>query len=198
MNNKAQMQTVWIVLIVIGVIALLGILTMVALYNGIITRDADAEKAWGNVETAYQRRADLIPNLVNTVKGIADFEKSTYLAVTEARTKWLSAGTPNEKIAAGQQLDSALSRLLVTVENYPDLKANQNFLALQDELAGTENRIKFERDNYNNAVKNYKLTTRRFPSSMVAGMFGFDKDKWSMFAAKEGAEDPVDVEFDFE
>ena len=131
---------------------------------------------------------DLIPNLVEVVKGAANFEKSTYVAVTEARTKWINAKTPSDQLAATNEFDSALSRLLVTVEAYPELKASANYLALQDELSGTENRIKFERDNYNTAVQDYTQAVRMFPGNIFAGMFGFSADKWKMFESTAGAE----------
>ena len=185
MNNKSQVALIALIVIVVVIIGC--VLFVIGAYNNLVTLDVSTSKAWGNVETAYQRRADLIPNLVATVKGAANFEKSTYVAVTEARTQWLSASTPEEQMAAGQNMESALARLLVTVESYPDLKATQNFLSLQDELAGTANRLKFEQDNYNAAVQSYQMGVRRFPSNIFAGMFGFSVDKWKMFKAANGA-----------
>lgn len=194
--NKNGMGGAGITLIIIGLLALFTVLWAIGTYNSLVQKDVSSEKAWGNVETAYQRRADLIPNLVEVVKGVANFEKSTYLAVTEARTKWLNAQTVDEKMVAGQEMESSLSRLLVTVENYPELKANENFLSLQDELAGTENRVKFERDNYNEEVKKYKQAVRMFPSNIIANMYHFDVDKWKMFEAEEGADTAPEVSFD--
>src|SRR3989338_6223834 len=137
MKNKS----LWITLG--GVVVLL--LFFVGTYNSLAKMDENVNNKWAQVQTVYQRRADLIPNLVETVKGAKDFEQSTLIAVTEARSRWSGAKTPSEQVAATNQLEGALSRLLVVVENYPDLKSNQNFLALQDELAGTENRISVER-----------------------------------------------------
>jgi LemA protein len=190
MNHKGQLG---IVLLVILAVFVAGILIVAGMYNSLVQNDVAAGKAWGNVQTAYQRRADLIPNLVATVQGVANFEKSTYTAVTEARSGWTNAKTSEEKVAAAQSMDSALSRLLVVMENYPDLKANQNFLALQDELSGTENRVKFERDNYNKAVQAYQLSVRSFPTNIMAGMFGFSADKWKMFEADQGAQNAPKV-----
>lgn len=194
MDKKAISGVAIGVLIVLGVLALIFMM-IAGIYNSLVMKDAIVEKSWGNVESAYQRRADLIPNLVEVVKGAANFEKSTYLAVTEARTQWLNAQTPTEKIAAGEQMDTALARLLVTVENYPDLKASANFLALQDELSGTENRIKFERDNYNEKVQEYKIATRSFPSNIIANSFGFDLERWKTFEAEPVAEEAPKVNF---
>lgn len=185
MNNKGQGAIIALVVILVLIVGV--ILFAVSAYNNLVNLDVSTSKAWGNVETAYQRRADLIPNLVATVQGAANFEKSTYIGVAEARTQWLGAQTVNDKMVAGQNMESALARLLVTVESYPQLKANQNFLGLQDELAGTANRLKFEQDNYNGAVQNYQYGVRKFPSNLFAGMFGFSADKWQMFKANEGA-----------
>lgn len=163
--------------------------------------EANNEK-WAAVEGAYQRRADLIPNLVSTVKGYADFEQETLTKVIEARAKATSitidpSNTTPEQFAEFQKaqdgLSGALSRLLLTVERYPDLKANQNFLELQAELSGTENRINVARNDYNTAVKAYNTYIRRFPQSMLAGMYGFEKR--TMFQASEGAQNAPKVEF---
>lgn len=170
--------------------------------NSAVTLNQNIEEAWGNVETSYQRRNDLIGNLVNTVKGAADFEKSTLTAVIEARAKATSIQvdptniTPEQLAAFSQAqsgVSSALSRLLVTVEQYPDLKANQNFLKLQDELASTENQILTARTRFNEAVKPYNTHISTFPNSIFAGMFGFQKKEY--FKAVEGAEKPVEVKF---
>lgn len=194
MNNKG-IGGALIVLIIIAAVVVIGIFWVMGSYNSLVQKDLAVENSWSKVETAYQRRFDLIPNLVETVKGVANFEKSTYLGVAEARTQWTNAKTVNDKVVAGQQFESALARLMVAVEAYPELKANQNFIALQDELAGTENRIKFERDNYNDAVMQYKSAVRSFPTNFIAGMFGFGLDKWKMFESQDGAANAPKVNF---
>ncbi len=139
--------------------------------NKLVGLDEQVKKSWANVENQLQRRIDLIPNLVETVKGYASHESEVLINVTKARASVAGAGTPQEKIDANNQLTSALSRLLVVVEKYPDLKANQNFMALQDELAGTENRISVERTRYNEAANAFNATRRKIPYSLVAGSF---------------------------
>mgnify|MGYP002518758943 FL=1 len=164
-------------------------------YNGLVDANAEVEKKWANVESVYQRRADLIPNLVATVKGYAEHEESTLQAVTDARTRATSitidpaTATPEQMeawMAAQDEVSGALGRLLAVAESYPDLKANQNFLQLQAQLEGTENRISVERQKYNEAVKEYNVMVRRFPNNIIASMFGFDAK--SMFEAQAGAE----------
>ncbi len=191
----------WIIPVVI--IAIL-IIFSASSYNGLVGVRADAKTAWADVESSYQRRNDLIGNLVNTVKGAADFERNTLTDVIEARSKATSvnvdAGNLNEaQLAqfqqAQNQVSGALSRLLVTVERYPDLKANQNFLALQSQLEGTENRINVARDRYNEAVNKYDKKKHSFPTVIFAGILGFED--MARFKADEGAEKPVDVEFNF-
>ena len=171
-------------------------------YNRLVEQDEQIAQQWAQVENAYQRRADLIPNLVNTVKGYADFEQETLTQVIEARSKATAVNINPENLnpeainrfeAAQDQLSSALSRLLVTVERYPDLKANQNFLELQAQLEGTENRIAFERKKFNDAVANYNTSVRKFPRNIVAALFGFDRKGY--FEASEGAEEAPQVEF---
>ena len=144
-------------------------------YNSLVTLDEGVKGAWAQVENQLQRRYDLIPNLVETVKGYAAHEKEVFLKVTEARAKVGGATSINDKIAANNGLTAALSRLLLVVERYPDLKANTNFIRLQDELAGTENRIAVERRRYNETVKAFNIKIRRFPTNLLAGMFGFEK-----------------------
>jgi LemA protein len=144
-------------------------------YNSLVTLDEGVKAAWAQVENQLQRRYDLIPNLVETVKGYAAHEKEVFLKVTEARAKVGGATTIGDKIAANNGLSAALSRLLLVVERYPDLKANTNFIRLQDELAGTENRIAVERRRYNETVKAYNIKIRRFPTNLLAGLFGFEK-----------------------
>lgn len=171
-------------------------------YNRLVDQDEAIAQQWAQVENAYQRRADLIPNLVNTVKGYADFEQETLTQVIEARSKAtsinveadnLSPEAINQFQAAQQELSSALSRLLVTVERYPDLKANQNFLELQAQLEGTENRIAFERKKFNDSVGEYNRSVRRFPRNIVAAIFGFDRKGY--FEADEGASEAPQVQF---
>lgn len=171
-------------------------------YNRLVDQDENISQQWAQVENAYQRRADLIPNLVNTVKGYAEFEQETLTGVIEARSKATSINVEADNLspeaiqnfqAAQDQLSSALSRLLVTVERYPDLKANQNFLELQAQLEGTENRIAFERKKFNDAVGEYNRSVRRFPRNIVASLFGFDRKGY--FEAESGAEVAPTVEF---
>ncbi len=188
---------------IIAAVLIIGIYSWVkGINNTAVTLSQTVEQSWGDVQTAYQRRNDLIGNLVNTVKGAADFEKSTLTAVIEARAKATSTTidptniTPEQLAAfnsAQSGLSSSLSRLLVTVEKYPDLKANQNFLKLQDELASTENQILTARTRFNEAVKPYNTHIKTFPNSLFAGVFGF-KEK-AYFTAVEGAEKPVEVKF---
>ncbi|NOZ80523.1 MAG: LemA family protein [DPANN group archaeon] len=182
-----------IVLLVVVVLLLFSGIWLVAAYNGLVSLDENVNGKWAQVETVYQRRADLIPNLVETVKGAKDFEQSVLLGVTEARTKWLNAKSPGDQVAAANQMDGALSRLLVTVEAYPDIKSNQNFIALQDELANTENKIAVERKRYNDAVQIFNAKIRRFPTSIVAGMFGFDQRIY--YRSDEGTEKAPGVKF---
>lgn len=176
----------------------------VSLYNGLVKKDEAAQAAWSQVENVYQRRMDLIPNLVNTVKGAADFERSTLEDVVTARAsatqvKVDPSNLTEENIAlyqkAQENLSGSLSRLLVTVERYPELKANQNFRDLQAQLEGTENRITVERKKFNEAVRSYNTAIRRFPRNIVAGMFGFEKKGY--FEAAQGAENAPEVSFDF-
>ena len=188
-------------IIIIAIIAAIAIWTVWG-YNDLASMDENVSSQWANVETQYQRRADLIPNLVNTVKGYAAHEQETLKGVVEARSKATqikldaSELTP-EKLAQFQQvqgeLTTALNKLLAIREAYPDLKANQNFLELQAQLEGTENRINVARKNFNDAAKDYNTAIRRFPKNILAGMFGFDKRAY--FEAQEGAEVAPTVEF---
>jgi LemA protein len=175
-------------------------------YNRLVTLDQNVNKKWGDVQSVYQRRADLIPNLVNTVQGAANFEKSTIVEVTNARasvgqvkidpSKAPTDPAQLEQFQAAQgALSSALSRLLVVVERYPELKSNQNFLGLQAQLEGTENRISVERNNFNAAVQDFNTAVRRFPTNTIAGMFGFSARPF--FAAQPGAEKAPAVNFNF-
>jgi LemA protein len=194
-----------VLLVVFGVLAfaiLIGVWTGFRAYNKMVPLDEAVTSQWSQVENVYQRRADLIPNLVNTVKGYADFEKSTLTQVIEARAKATSvnitADNLNEQnMAQFQQaqdgLSSALSKLMVVVEKYPDLKANQNFLELQSQLEGTENRIANERMKFNETTKTYNVYIRKFPAMIFAGMFGFDQKPY--FKAAEGADKAPEVKF---
>ncbi len=164
-----------IVIIVIVLIILIPFLYLKGTYNSLVTMDEEIKGAWAQVENQLQRRYDLIPNLVETVKGYAAHEREVFIQVTEARSKVAGAANIPDKIAANNDLSAALSRLLVVVERYPELKANTNFIRLQDELAGTENRIAVERRRYNEMVKAFNARIRRFPTNIVAGMFGFEK-----------------------
>lgn len=188
--------------IIIIVVAVVAIIWCVTSYNGLVKMDEGVGTAWSNVENQYQRRADLIPNLVNTVKGYASHEKETLDAVVSARSRatqmTVSANdlTP-EKLQAYQkaqgEVGAALGRLLAITENYPDLKANQNFLELQAQLEGTENRISVERRNFNEAAKEYNTAIRTFPRNLIAGMFGFEKRPY--FEAEEAASKAPEVKF---
>jgi len=165
-------------LIVIGIVLLVTLIPFGYLkgtYNSLVRMDEGIKGAWAQVENQLQRRYDLIPNYVETVKGYAKHEKEVFLKVTQARSKVAEAGAISEKIAANKELSSALARLLLVVERYPNLKANANFIRLQDELAGTENRISVERRRFNEAVKVYNTKIRSFPTNFIAGMFGFEK-----------------------
>jgi LemA protein len=187
--------------IVIGILVLLVLMGGCS-YNGMNKSRVNVDEKWAGVQSSYQRRADLIPNLVSTVKGAADFEKSTLTAVIEARAKAtqmnVNAGdlTPEkmkEFQAAQGQLSQALGRLMVVSEQYPQLKANQNFLSLQDQLEGTENRIKVSRDDFNGAVKEFNVKVTSFPANILAGIFGFKERP--MFQADQGAQSAPKVEF---
>src|SRR6202047_4290497 len=164
------------VLIVIAVLALIAFVAFgqyVGVRNTLVTKNEAVKAAWSQVDIALQRRADLIPNLVATVKGIAQQEQTVFGDIAKARSALLSAGNPTDKIAANGQLDGALGRLLAIVENYPQLKSNENFLRLQDELAGTENRIAVERKRYDDAIQVYNTYINLFPNNVIAGMSGF-------------------------
>lgn len=163
-------------------------------HNRIVTLDENVKTAWAQVETVLQRRFDLIPNLVNTVKGYAKQESSVLEEVTRLRSQWGAARTVPQKAATANRLEGALGRLMVVVERYPDLKSNQNFMALQDELAGTENRVAVERRRYNDAVRAYNVGIRTFPANLVAGMFGF-KARTNYFQAETGAAKAPKVQF---
>lgn len=160
-------------LIGLGVVALVLVIGAIGIYNNIVSFHETITTKWAQVENQLQRRNDLIPNLVNSVKGYASHEKTVFEDVTKARSQWSNAGTMDDKVKAAANMDAALSRLLLVVENYPNLKADQTFLRLMDELSGTENRIAVERMRYNDAVRDYNITVRRFPGNIVAQMFGY-------------------------
>lgn len=198
------MRKTIIVIGVIVVIAAILILPLMGIYNGLVSSEENVNKKWADVQGAYQRRADLIPNLVNTVKGYADFEQQTLIKVIEERanatrpqlnldpTKLDDASLAQYQ-KAQDELGQSLSRLLVVVEQYPDLKANQNFLDLQTQLEGTENRINVERRNFNESVQQFNTKLRKFPTNMIAGMFGFKSKPY--FQSQPGAENAPKVEF---
>jgi len=182
-----------IIVVVLVLVILWAGFSIKGMYNSMVLLDEDTKTAWSQVETVLQRRFDLIPNLVATVKGFAQQEQEVLTKVTEARSRVGQAQTPNEQISANNQLTSALGRLLVVVERYPELKSDQNFIRLQDELAGTENRIAVERRRYNESVRIYNQKIRSFPTVLVAGTFGFAAK--TPFEAASGAETAVKVDF---
>ena len=179
------------VIILIVVVVLLG-WTWTS-YNGFISGHEAVDASWAQVETQYQRRVDLIPNLVSTVKGAAEFEQGTFLKVTEARTQWLNAGSRSEKVAAANGMEGALARLLLTFENYPKLQATQAYRDLMTQLEGTENRIATARRDYNETVRTFNVRVKRFPAMIIARIFGFAPEEF--FEAEQGAEDAPAVEF---
>jgi LemA protein len=201
-QNKTSAYRRWGIIIAIFLIVLLVVAYVSALYNGMVKRQEAVNSQWSQVENVYQRRADLIPNLVNTVKGYANFEQKTLTDVIEARAKATSVNIApqnlnSQSLEQFQQiqdnLSSALSRLMVVVERYPELKANQNFLELQAQLEGTENRIAVERRKFNEVAQDYNTDLRKFPRNLFAGMFGFERKAY--FESKPGAEEPPKVEF---
>ena len=181
-----------IIAIIVGLVVILGI-ALISANNNLVTMEAKVDAAFADIDTYLQRRADLIPNLVNTVKGYAAHEQEAIDSVTQARANLAGASTVEEKAAADSALTTALNNLLVIVENYPDLKASANFTQLADELAGTENRIATARRDYNEAVQTYNTAIRKFPNSLIAGMFGFAQKEY--FQASDGAQNVPNVEF---
>ncbi|HAH07438.1 MAG TPA: LemA family protein [Elusimicrobia bacterium] len=178
----------------VGAFVLVVGLWMAGAYNKLVGLQESSNSAWAQVENVLQRRFDLIPNLVNTVKGYAKHERETFEEVTRLRSQWGAASSRSDKIKTAGELEGVLSRLMVVLERYPDLKANQNFLSLQDELAGTENRIAVERKRYNEVLRDYNVGVRRFPANLVAGMFGFQKNE-AYFEADKEAKSAPKVEF---
>lgn len=191
-----------IVLIVVAVVVLGIFMWVKGTYNGLVTKQEGVESAWSQVENVYQRRADLVPNLVATVKGYAAHEKETLEGVVSARAKATQMSIDPTKLDEAQmkkfqeaqgELGNAIGRLLMITENYPELKANENFLQLQAQLEGTENRITVERQKFNETAKGYNTEVRKFPANIIAGMFGFERKPY--FEAKEGADVAPKVEF---
>jgi LemA protein len=191
------MKKVLVALIVLALIALAVGSSFISRRNQMAIKREAVNAAWAQVDVVLQRRADLIPNLVETVKGIAVQEQIVFGDIAKARSALLSAHSPAEKIAANGQLDGALGRLLVVVENYPQLKSNENFLRLQDELAGTENRIAVERRRYNEAIQDYNTFIALFPNSLVASLSGFTRND-AYFKTEEGARQAPKVNFNYE
>ena len=196
------MKKTWIILAVVAVLLLLAYSSVKNSYNSMVSMEEGVTAQWSQVENVYQRRTDLIPNLVNTVKGYADFEKETLTQVIEARAKATQVTVDPTKLDAQSiqkfqeaqtGLSSALGRLMVVMEKYPDLKANQGFLDLQAQLEGTENRITVERQKFNESAQGYNTLIRKFPKNIYAGMFGFEKKAY--FEAEKGAEKAPQVQF---
>ena len=183
-----------IVIVVLLVVALVFFGQYVGVKNTLVTKNEAVKAAWSQVDIVLQRRADLIPNLVETVKGYAQQEQTVFGDIAKARSALLSAGSPQQKIAANGQLDGALGRLLLIVENYPQLKSNENFLRLQDELAGTENRIAVERKRYNDTLQDYNTYVGLFPNSLFAGWAGFQRNN-AYFTASESSREAPKVQF---
>ena len=184
-------------LIVIGVLVLIVLIAFgqyVGVRNTLVAKNEAVKSAWSQVDIVLQRRADLIPNLVETVKGYAKQEQTVFGDIARARSALLSSGTPEQKIAANRQLDCALGRLLLIVENYPQLKSNENFMRLQDELAGTENRIAVERKRYNDTLQDFNTYVQQFPHNIFANWAGF-KPNNAYFAASEGSREAPKVNF---
>ena len=190
--GKGLIAVIVIIVLLVFVLVLFG--QYVSVKNTLVTKNEAVKSAWSQVDVVLQRRADLIPNLVDTVKGYAQQEQTVFGDIAKARSALLSAGNPQAKIAANGQLDGAISRLLLIVENYPQLKSNENFLRLQDELAGTENRIAVERKRYNDTLQDYNTYIQQFPNSIFAGWAGF-KPNEAYFTASEGARQVPKVNF---
>ncbi len=188
------MKKIWIVLIVVAVLVLMVGGSLVSRRNEMVRKSESINATWAQVDVVLQRRADLIPNLVATVKGIAAQEQTVFGDIANARAAMMGARTPRERIAANNQLDGALGRLFVIVENYPQLRSNENFLRLQDELAGTENRIAIERRRYNESLRGYNTYIGLFPNNLVAGFSGFTRNE-DYFEAAQAAREAPQVEF---
>lgn len=187
------MKRVWIILVIIGVIIIAGVFSLVGLYNSLVGKDQAIKSQWGQVETQYQRRFDLIPNLVGATKGIFEQEREVFGKIADARTKYAGAQSLEGKVAAANQVESALARLLVIIENYPNLRSSEAVQNLMVQLEGTENRISVERRRYNEKVQDYNTTVKRFPANMVASLMGFKEKPY--FKSIAGAEEAPRVEF---
>jgi len=183
------LKKTWLIL---GALVLFIVFSLIGFYNQLVTKTQAIDNQWAQVETQYQRRLDLIPNLVNSVEGIMTQEQVVFGQIAEARTRYSGAGTTDEKAAAATQLESALGRLLVIIENYPELRSAENVTQLMDELAGTENRVAVERRRFNDLARDYNTTIKKFPANLIAGTFGFSER--SYFEAAEGAELAPEVE----
>src|SRR5579859_7994910 len=190
--GKGLVAVIVIIVLLVFVLVLFG--QYVGVKNTLVQKNEAVKSAWSQVDVVLQRRADLIPNLVETVKGYAKQEQTVFGDIAKARSALLSAGTPQDKIAANGQLDGAIGRLLVIVENYPQLKSNENFMRLQDELAGTENRIAVERKRYNDTLQDYNTYVQQFPASVFASWAGFKKND-AYFKADEGSRQVPKVNF---
>lgn len=183
-------------IILISVVAIVVIIAifLVGSYNGLVSKSEAVDRELSNLDVMLERRADLIPNLVSTVKGYTSHETEIINSITDARTKLMNANSVEEKSNANNELTSSLNALMVVVENYPDLKSSQNFIQLSDELSGTENRIAVARKDYNDAVKDYNLKVKTFPGNILAGMFGFEQKQY--FEAKESSREVPSVNFE--
>lgn len=188
MNKKL----LWWIGIPVAII-LLVVFWYIGTYNSLIRMDEGVKGKWAQVETQYQRRVDLIPNLVSTVKGAANFEQSTLTEITQLRSQWQTAPTVNAKVQTANQIESTLSKLLVIAENYPQLTATKNFQSLQDELANTENKVAVERQRYNDAVRDFNARIKTFPAKIVASQLGYSDRPY--FESKPGSENAPEVEF---
>lgn len=184
--------------LLLGIVAFIVIagLSLVSTYNSLVTKNQNVEGQWAQVETQYQRRFDLIPNLVSSVKGIFEQEQDVFVAIAEARQNYAGAKTVNDKAEAATNVESALGRLLVIIENYPELKSDTAVLGLMDELAGTENRVSVERKRFNDLVRDYNTTIKRFPTNIIAGIFNFTEKAY--FEAVEAAAEAPQVDLSTE
>lgn len=187
------MKKLAVILGAIGLIVVLGVVAAVGFYNGLVTKTTNIDGQWAQVETQYQRRFDLIPNLVNTVKGLFEQEQTVFGDIAEARTRYSGAKTVDDRAAAAGEIEGALARLLVIVESYPEIKSDTAVVGLMDELAGTENRVSVERRRFNDLVKDYNTAIKRIPGSLIAPIFGFSER--AFFEAVEGSEAAPTVEF---
>lgn len=189
-HSKINTRTVG--LGIVAVLAIASIATVWGSYNSLITNDQNVERTWADVEAQYQRRFDLIPNLVNIAESFAGFERSTLVEVTNLRSQWQAGGTINQQVQTAQEFEGALSRLIATFENYPQLRTSDQFLALQDSLAETENMVAVARTRYNAAVSSYNIVVRSFPSNIVASWFGFEQR--AFFESTNGADQAPQVD----